>query len=302
MIDENAQKRKFPEENEYLAASAQYDKEKIEYNQSLDLDEEIETDFEEEGDFPMDHKRGLAIAKVNDCLEERRCEQAWQRYRTDHHTFAQSPRDGTSPRTFHRFLDLPLELRNLVYTFALPQAHHEVRQWQFIYEIGAIDGFAGLRPLDTRLLAVNRQLCFEGLRTLYSSNTFVVDIDGCPDSMPLFIRKSLGSLDSSPTIYIRRWHLIIVFTHPAQKCRVLSQLQKVHDVMRQFKVLESVRFSWITISKTHDGYQQLQREYESMLSIIYLKISARSEKSHSRTIAGKLEGCDILEGSSQSLR
>ena len=255
----------FLDENELTADLIRYNKEKLEYNQALDLDEEIETDFEEQGDFRIGEKRGEAIAPINDCLDERRCEQAWQRYRTNHPAWnrANAPKDGLGPGSFHRFLELPFELRALVYEYALPNAR-QIRQWQLFYETGASDGLVDMRPLDTRFLAVNRQLHHEALRAMYLSNTFVVDIDGSND-VPLFIEKTTGTLAPRPTAYIKRWHLIIIFTDPRKEPSITHQLRKVHDIMRQCYSLDSVRFTCVATFPFADGSPLPLPHIESML-------------------------------------
>ncbi|KAL8669612.1 MAG: hypothetical protein Q9168_005808, partial [Polycauliona sp. 1 TL-2023] len=192
-----------------------FETEKREYNGQLELEEEILTDEEKEGDMEC----GNGVAQIRSDLQRRRCEQRWARYRRDYHhpQLGQSPTPVPPYTTFPHFLELPPEIRLQIYThlFSPSTTSTDLRHWQLPYET-TFDNtpelhFTYLHPLDTRILAASPLIHTEALHALYSTRTFVVDISRA-STPPLFLSQSTGSLPPRPTQKIRRWHIRITFT------------------------------------------------------------------------------------------
>lgn len=152
---------------------------------------------------------------------------------------------------FHRFQDLPPEIRVQVYShvFDAPRSTKTLRQWQLEYESANIEAalrFTHLQPLDTRILAVSRKIYAEALEVLYSSRCFTINITRA-SVPPLFVREATGSVPPRPTSKIRRWHIQLTFTDISHKELVIPQVKLIHDVMKDCISLEEVRFSWISV-------------------------------------------------------
>ncbi|KAL8847756.1 MAG: hypothetical protein Q9221_007204 [Calogaya cf. arnoldii] len=253
-----------------MADRARFEREKTEYNNNLALDDEVLTDQEAEDK----EECGNAVFDIRMALQRRRCEQQWARYRRDHRAFRHRPSNKTAivgPGTFHRFRDLPTEIRVLIYThlFDGSGCTKELRQWQLEYESPDIDAdlrFTHLQPLDTRILATNRQIYAEALEVLYSSRCFAVDIARATIP-PLFIRHPTGVVAPRPTSKMRRWHIRLTFTDVLHKESILPQLKLLHAVMKDCVSIDEVRFSWISVPDYWTEVPSLRREYEGMLEL-----------------------------------
>lgn len=247
-----------------------YEREKEEYNRSLDLDEDILTDHESEAQ----HECGNGYMEEREGLQRLRCEQLWSRYRRDHERFNNTVRclsNSTGPGCFHRFGELPVEIRDRIYEFVLQISRHKtgLRQWQLIYESNNYDFssrsiYTNLLPLDTRILAANRQIYLEALDILYASNSFVVDVTR-GSVLPNFIARATGLEAPYPASRIRRWHIRLIFTNVNDKPIISSQLDEIRKVMGHCLVLKEVRFSWITVPYYWSELPQLVQEYDAML-------------------------------------
>ncbi|KAL9603896.1 MAG: hypothetical protein Q9219_000834 [cf. Caloplaca sp. 3 TL-2023] len=245
-----------------------FEREKRAYNETLRLDEDIETDDEAEGECECGN--GLDDIRID--LERRRCEQQWSRYRRDHPKFNASVitvDHMASPRTFHRFLDLPREIRDQVYRclFQSPPRSGGFRQWQLEYETdgpGPELRFTHQQPLDTRILTANRQIYAESLDILYSNSSFVVDVARA-STLPLFVQEPTGIMAPRPSAKIRRWHLQVTFFDCKHKQFILDQLAAVLDVMKRCDRLDEVRFTWFTVPHYWSEIGRLIEEYGLML-------------------------------------
>ena len=252
------------------ADHARFVREKTEYNHHLPLDEEILTDKEEEDKWEC----GNAVFESRMSLQRRRCEQQWERYRRDHWKFNRTPlRIAVSKDVhlaeFHRFRDLPPEIRVQVYShvFAARRSTKTLMQWQREYESADIDAdlrFTYLQPLDTRILAVSREIYAEALEVLYRSRCFTINVTRA-SVPPLFVREATGSVPPRPTSKIRRWHIQLTLTDISYKELVVRQLKLIHDVMKDCISLEEVRFSWISVPDYWTEVSDLRREYDRML-------------------------------------
>ncbi|KAL9046606.1 MAG: hypothetical protein Q9214_000602 [Letrouitia sp. 1 TL-2023] len=248
-----------------------YEQEKEEFNQSLDLDEDIFRDPE----FPDAPRQiGNEYIERDEGVQRLRCEQLWSRYRRDHERFnntIRSPSSTTGPGCFHRFGELPVEIRDRIYEFALQSSRPKMglRQWRLIYESNDYNPFplliyTKLQPLDTRILAANRQVYLEALNILYASNSFVIDVTK-ETALPNFIARATGLEAPHPTSRIRRWHIKLVFTSVGDRPIISSQLDEIRKVMSHCLILEEVRFSWITVPHYWSELPQLVQEYDAML-------------------------------------
>ncbi|KAI4230762.1 MAG: hypothetical protein LQ349_006052 [Xanthoria aureola] len=249
------------------ADRARFEREKMEYNDNLALDDELLTDKEEEGRMEC----GNAVAEVRQALQRRRCEQQWARYRRDHWAFSTHSRRDVGPAAFHRFRDLPTEIRIQIYThlFGARGRLEVLKQWQLEYESADTDPdlrFTHLQPLDTRILAASRQIHAEALDVLYSTRCFTVDVARA-SAPPLFIRKPTGVVPPRPTSKIKRWHIRLTFTDVLHKEFIIPQLHLVHDAMKDCIALDEVRFSWISVPDYWSEVLGLRREYDDMLSL-----------------------------------
>ncbi|KAL8941000.1 MAG: hypothetical protein Q9211_002005 [Gyalolechia sp. 1 TL-2023] len=244
--------------------------EKGAYNNNLRLDEEILTD-KEAGD-ECDCGNGFDDIRV--ALQRRRCEQRWSRYRRDHPRFNSTVKatdHALGPGTFYRFLALPTEIRDQIYTHLFQTASNSrgLRQWQLEYETTGPDPelrFTHLHPLDTRIFATSHQIYAESLDALYSTGCFVVDI-ARSSILPLFIQNPTGTLAPRPTTKIKRWHIQLTLTNLRHKDMVLPQVVALRDVMKQCVRLDEVRFTWLTVPHYWEEIGDLIREYDAMLSL-----------------------------------
>ncbi|KAL8730162.1 MAG: hypothetical protein Q9166_004245 [cf. Caloplaca sp. 2 TL-2023] len=257
-------------EERALADRVRYEREKREYNEKLDLDEEILMDKEEEHEMEC----GNGVAQIREALQQRRCEQQWARYRRDHIRYNQTvkaPDQGIGPGYFHRFMDLPVEIRDQIYNhlFHISDWSEELRHWQLEYESADIDVVlrcTHLQPLDTRILAANRQLYVEALDVLYSSRIFTIDIARA-STLPLFVKKATGTSAPRPTSKIRRWHIKLTFTDITHKDAIRSQLKAVRNVMKDCIRLDEVRFTWVGVPYYWSELEGLRKEINSMLGM-----------------------------------
>ena len=253
------------------ADRARFVREKTEYNHHLPLDEDILTDQEEEENK---EECGNAVLETRKSIQRRRCEQQWTRYRQDHWKFNSPPLQTDASKDvhmakFHRFQHLPPEIRNQVYShrFDARTSTKTLRQWQLEYESADRDAdlhFTHLQPLDTRILAVSRNVYAEALQVLYSSRCFTVNIARA-SIPPLFVREPTGSVPPRPTSRIKRWHIQLTFTDVLHKDLIFPQLRLIHDVLKNCISLEEVRFSWISVPNYWTEVPDLTREYDGML-------------------------------------
>ncbi|KAL8696055.1 MAG: hypothetical protein Q9224_002995, partial [Gallowayella concinna] len=255
------------------ADRSRYECEKKEYNEQLNLDDEILTDKEEEDGMEC----GNGVAEIRQALQRRRCEQEWSRYRQDHPRFNRplytSSHKTSAPDTFHPFLSLPTEIRDQIYTHyfspSRSSSNNEIRQWHLLYESATHEPelrFTHLHPLDTRLLATTRQIYTEALEILYSSKTFIVDIARA-SVPPLFIADAHDDENAPPrpTAKIRKWHIRLTFTDLTHKNSILPQLKLVHDALASCARIDEVRFTWITVPDYWTELPHLREEYDKML-------------------------------------
>lgn len=288
------------------ADRARFVREKTEYNHHLPLDEDILTDQEEESQMEC----GNAVFETKMSLQRRRCEQQWARYRRDHWKFNNPP---LRTAEFHRFQDLPPEIRVQIYShvFNAPRSTKTLRQWQLQYESVDIDAdlrFTRLQPLDTRILAVSRETYAESLEALYSSRYFTVNITRA-SAPPLFVQESTGSMPPRPTSKIRRWHIQITFTDILHKDFIIPQLRLIHDVLKDSISLEEVRFSWISVPDYWTEVPDLRREYDGMLSmfkdvrdvkkVVFIESFDEEEARHRRSC---LDGWNNMHLASEGVR
>lgn len=248
-----------------------FEQEKRAYNDTLRLDEEIVTD--EEAEEECECGNGWNDTRV--ALQRRRCEQQWSRYRRDHPRFNMTVKamdHAIGPGSFHRFTDLPAEVRDQIYAFLFQSASRSngLRQWQLEFETQGPDPelrFTQLQPLDTRILVSNRQIYGESLDVLYSTSCFVVDIARA-STLPLFIQDPTGTAAPRPTAKIRRWHIQIKFNNSKHKDMLLPQLVAVRDVMKQCLCLDEVRFTWLAVPDYwRKEIQDLVCGYDGMLEL-----------------------------------
>ncbi|KAI4178877.1 MAG: hypothetical protein L6R41_008169, partial [Letrouitia leprolyta] len=226
-----------------------FQQEKRAYNDNLRLDEEILTDKEAEDECEC----GNGFDDIRVALQRRRCEQRWSRYRRDHPRFnatVKATDQAVGPGTFHRFLDLPVEIRDQIYAHLFDGAGNGggLRQWQLEYETTGPDPelrFTHLHPLDTRILATCHQIYAESLDALYSNTCFVVDI-ARSSIPPLFIQHPTGIVAPRPTAKIRRWHVQLTLTNLRHLDMIRPQVVALRDVMKQCDRLDEVRFTWLT--------------------------------------------------------
>ncbi|KAL9004423.1 MAG: hypothetical protein Q9188_002761 [Gyalolechia gomerana] len=257
--------------NEQAAADRKrFQLEKGAYNDNLRLDEEILTD--EEAEDECDCRNGFDDIRV--ALQQRRCEQLWSRYRRDHpkfNTTVKATDQAVGPGSFHRFLALPVEIRNQIYSHLFQSASNSrgLRQWQLEYEARVTDPelrFSRLHPLDTRILATSHQTYAESLDALYSTGCFVVDI-ARSSILPLFVQDPTGTLAPRPTAKIRRWHIQLTLTNLSHKDMILHQVVALRDVMKQCVRLDEVRFTWLTVPHYWKEVGNLVEEYDAMLGL-----------------------------------
>ncbi|KAL8961801.1 MAG: hypothetical protein Q9183_005256 [Haloplaca sp. 2 TL-2023] len=224
-----------------------YEREKEEYHEVLGLDAEILTDREAEDECETGNESEYLRLEVY----RRRCQQTWQRYRKDHYKFddlVKSPKEARGPDTMSRFTCLPPEIRNNVYQYVFQPTNCAtyLRQWKpdcECQEGEEANLYTNSQPLDTRILAVSRQIHAEALDTLYSSRDFVVDVSGW-DTLPRFVYDATGLVAPRPTSKIRRWHILVTFTNIKQEFGKAMHI--IASVMKQCIRLEEVRFTWVT--------------------------------------------------------
>ncbi|KAL8721545.1 MAG: hypothetical protein Q9225_001799 [Loekoesia sp. 1 TL-2023] len=266
----SADDRKYWDE-QAAADRKRFEQEKKAYNDILLLDEEIVTDKEAEEECEC----GNGWNDVRVALQRRRCEQQWSRYRRDHPRFNMTVKamdHAVGPGSFDRFIDLPVEVRNQIYTYLFRSLSRSsgLRQWQLEFETDGPDPelrFTHLQPLDTRILATNCQIYAESLDILYSTGCFVVDIARA-SILPLFIQDPTGTSAPRPTAKIRRWHIQVKFNNSKHKDMILPQLVAVRDVMKQCVRLDEVRFTWLAVPEYWwKELQELVREYDAMLEL-----------------------------------
>ena len=227
-------------------------KEETDYNEDLDLETEIMTD--QEG------KDACGCGSGSECmtleLQRRRCKQTWHRYRKDHYKFndmVKSPRKARGPDTLSKFTCLPPEIRDKIYRYVFQAASWaaDLRQWKPAYECPDVDPehhdeYIYLKPLDTRKLAVNRQIYAEALDIPYSSNDFVVDVSE-GDTIAQFVHDATGLAAPRPTSKIRRWHILVTLMHVKQELG--KAMHTIASAMKQCLRLDEVRFTWITVPR-----------------------------------------------------
>ncbi|KAL8734805.1 MAG: hypothetical protein Q9181_003029 [Wetmoreana brouardii] len=255
-------------EQKFIEDRERYKREKEEYNEALRLEDDILTDKEAEDDCDC----GNAVSDIRMELQRRRCEQTWTRYRRDHRKFNQTckfPAEAVGPGSFHQFAHLPAEIRNRIYYFVFNGADNatELREWQLEFEASKVEPehqFTHLQPVDTRILAVNRQVHLEALDVLYSAKCFVVDINKS-SVLPAFVQCSTGNHAPRPTSKIRRWHISLTFTHIAQDFG--NALRDLCNVMKGCGRLDEVRFTWITVPPYWNEIADLVKAYGQMLQI-----------------------------------
>ncbi|KAI4132826.1 MAG: hypothetical protein LQ338_000530 [Usnochroma carphineum] len=261
-------------ETRAVADRARFEQEKRDYNNTIDLEEEINSDNEAMDDFECGNGvQGKRLATL-----KRRCEQQWARYRRDHPKFNQSykaPEQAVGPGYLKRFMELPVEIRNQIYAYTLPSYRdgRALRQWQLTYEIDDIDDddqlrFTDLQPLDTRILAVSREVYAGALDMLYSTNCFTVDI-AMASALPLFIQDATGLSPPRPTSRIRRWHIRLTSADVRQLNITWPQLFAVRNVMKQCVHLDEVRFTWLSGPHLHYSGKVCRwiRKYDGMLKL-----------------------------------
>lgn len=265
----SAENRKFW--NDKAAADrTRFEREKRAYNDILHLEEDILTD--EEAEAECECGNGLNDLRV--AMHRQRSEQQWSRYRKDHHKFNESYRaseQAVGPGCFHRFMDLPSEVRDQIYTHVMNSSwgNRGLRQWQLEFESNSENPdlrFTHMQPLDTRLFATNREVYAAALDTLYSTNCFIVEISRASD-IPLFISFSTDLSPPRPTSRIKRWHIRLTFTDVLHKNTILPQLVAVRDVLKQCVVLDEIRFTWISVPGYWGEIPQLVKEYDAMLKL-----------------------------------
>ncbi|KAL9576073.1 MAG: hypothetical protein Q9212_007409 [Teloschistes hypoglaucus] len=249
-----------------------YEKEKTEYNGILRLDDEILTDEEAEKDCECE----TDLMDMRRERQRRRCEQTWVRYRRGHPAFNKSvmpSAESVGPGNFPRFLELPQEIRDRIYRHYFNDRGicRELRQWQLEYECYKVDRdvvFIDLKPLDTRILAINHQAHAEALDFLYSyrKHCFVVNMSEA-SILPSFVRHSTGIEAPRPTSRIKQWHIYISFTDLRQVKRMTAQLQQLRNVMEQCNNIERVKFTWVTVPRHWHEVQGLEEPYGEMLEV-----------------------------------
>ncbi|KAL8795144.1 MAG: hypothetical protein Q9195_002299 [Heterodermia aff. obscurata] len=242
-----------------------YEQEKREYNDTLNLEDDILTDQE----AMYQCRCGNGVNGIRIETERLRCEQNWARYRRDHPKFnqgRQASEQGISSRSFNRFNDLPMEIKSQIYRHLLcgSQAEREIRQWQLHYESRGNPSelrFTDLKPLDTRILVASREIYNSALHELYSVNSFVVDISEA-NATPMFVRNATGMLSPRPTSRIRRWHIHLLYRNIIDEDLIMHQIVAVRDAMKQCVSLEEIRF---TCTTTPDPASNLKYSYDCIL-------------------------------------
>ena len=256
------------------AEKACFEREKREHNDMIPLDEELKTDFK----LMMGCECGNPICIDEREIQRRRCEQLWSRYRHDHRGFNEvvKPSENlTGPRQFHPFPRLPREIQDEIYTYIFDGYGEQkvLRQWQLLYEStwNCHLGFCQLthlQPLDTRILAVNRQTYQNGLEILYSCKTFVVDVY-FTSTLPLFIGQATRGEAPRPSFRIKRWKINISFKSKDEADFIVPQLENIRDVMKDCVRLKEVHFtgiSPISVESTQNA-SNLVGEYNRLLEI-----------------------------------
>ena len=255
-------------QEEAAAIRKRYEQEKREYNDTLNLEDDILPD--QKAIDECECGSGDNDIKVKNA--RLRCEQNWTRFRRDHANFNQghhAPEQGVDSCSFNRFKELPGEIKNQIYRHVLCGSHtrREIRQWQLYYESRKIPfelRFTDLQPLDTRILVASREVYNSALQELYSVNTFVVDISKA-NATPLFVRDATSSLSPRPTSKIRRWHIRLSYRRTEDEELIMPQIIAVRDAMKQCASLEEIRFTWICSSDGWTAPLDLIHSYDSML-------------------------------------
>ncbi|KAL8646777.1 MAG: hypothetical protein Q9210_005937 [Variospora velana] len=263
------------EDQEHWEAKAAIDRERFEqqkraYNATLQLEEDILTDQEAIDDCDC----GNGENDIRAATQGQRCEQQWVRYRQDHRKFNErykAPEQAVGPGQFHRFMHLPIEIQDQIYThiFRSSQDTSELRQWQLEFEAKRCSPelrFTHTQPLDTRLLAVSREVYSAAVITLYSTNRFVVDVSRA-SVLPLFIRDPTGVSSPRPTSRIKRWHVRLMYIDRVDTKVIQRQLVAVRNAMKQCTSLDEVRFTWITVPSYWNELPRLMKLYEAMLNL-----------------------------------
>ncbi|KAI4279877.1 MAG: hypothetical protein L6R35_006013 [Caloplaca aegaea] len=263
------------EDQEHWEAKAAMDRERFEqqkraYNATLQLEEDILTDQEAIDDCDCRNVEN----KIRAATQRQRCEQQWVRYRQDHRKFNErykAPEQAVGPGQFHRFRHLPIEIQDQIYThiFKSSQETSELRQWQLEFEAKRCESelrFSHTRPLDTRLLAVSREVYSAAVIKLYSTNRFVVDVSKA-SVLPLFIRDSTGVSPPRPTSRIKRWHVRLMYRDKTDTSVIQRQLVAVRNAMKQCTSLDEVRFTWIIIPNYWSELPPLMKLCEAMLNV-----------------------------------
>ncbi|KAL8803824.1 MAG: hypothetical protein Q9182_002956 [Xanthomendoza sp. 2 TL-2023] len=302
-------------ERKALADRSRYEREKKEYNEQLNLDDEILTDKDEEDGMEC----GYGVAEIRQALQRRRCEQEWSRYRQDHPRFNRtfdSPHNKTpSPNTFHPFFSLPTEIRDQIYAHCFSPSrsspNNEIRQWHLLYESANHEPelrFTHLHPLDTRLLAANRQIYTEALEILFSSKTFIVDISRA-SVPPLFVADASDNVPPRPTAKIRKWHIRLTFTDLSHKDSILPQLKLAHDALASSARIDEVRFTWITVPDywtelpdLRTAYDDMLRKFSDLRGVGEVVFTEHYERSETDNLSMLLGGWDNVHLASESVR
>ena len=291
-----------------------YEQEKREYNDTLDLEDDILTDQE-----AMDEcECGNGADDIEMETERLRCEQNWTRYRRDHAKFNQghhASEQGADSCSFNRFKELPIEIKNQIFRYVLCGSHtrREIRQWQLYYESRKIPfelRFTDLQPLDTRILVASREIYNSALQELYSVNTFVVDISKA-STTPLFVRDATSNLSPRPTSAIRRWHIRLSSQKITDEDLIMPQIIAVRNAMKQCACLEEIRFTWICSLDNWTSMSDLSdliNSYDSMLKLFVdirgagKVIFTEEFDEELQRMSKWLDGLGILQMASQDVR
>ena len=299
-------------EEKAVAVRKRYEQEKREYNDTLDLEDEILTDQEALNECEC----GNGANDIRVETERLRCEQKWTRYRRDHPKFNKghhASEEGVDSRSFNRFNDLPVEIKNQIYQHVLcdSKVGGEIRQWQVHYESKGNPfelRFTDLQPLDTRILVASREIYNSALHQLYSVKTFVVDISDFT-ATPLFVRDATNFSSPRPTSRIRRWHIRLFYGQLTDKALIMPQIIALRDALKQCANLEEIRFTWMCSPVWRPASSDMIHSFDSMLKlfavvhgvgkVIFTKKLSKRERERMNKW---LDGCRDIELASQEAR
>ncbi|KAL8901057.1 MAG: hypothetical protein Q9207_005393 [Kuettlingeria erythrocarpa] len=119
----------------------------------------------------------------------------------------------SSPKAFP-FFKLPFEIRQWIYTLALPRQDIPIRSDEWVDQIG------GVPNQCMNVLLANKQISDEAHALLYGSNTFTIAIDECDTKFLHFTQQTHG-FTPFPSLkliqYVKNWQLDLRHFYRSQR-------------------------------------------------------------------------------------